>query len=162
MKFYERWFCKILSQGRVPNHIAFIMDGNRRFAVKKKLHKTEGHSYGFQALRRVLNICFELKVKELTVYAFAIANFDRSKREVRTLMELFMKVTQEAIDEKDFLMNNQIKLRICGKREMLPKDILNKFEAVSEMTKHNTKMLLNVCLAYTSVAEIEDSARKSI
>lgn len=72
----------------VPRHIAFIMDGNRRFAEKRHLHKIEGHRFGYQKLIDALEWCLELGVECVSVYAFSIDNYKRSQQEVALLMEL--------------------------------------------------------------------------
>ena len=74
----ERLLCQVMAQGKIPRHIAIIMDGNRRHA--KALHKSpiEGHKLGVESLKRCLLICLELGVKVTTLFAFAIENFNRS------------------------------------------------------------------------------------
>lgn len=78
----------VLKTGAVPKHVAFIMDGNRRFAQKKNVQKIEGHTKGFDKLAETLQWCLDLGIPEVTVYAFSIENFKRSKEEVDTLMRL--------------------------------------------------------------------------
>lgn len=82
LPFYQKFCIDVLKCGPVPTHIAFIMDGNRRYATKTKVEKVEGHSKGFEKLAECLQWCRELGVKEVTVYAFSIENFKRSKEEV--------------------------------------------------------------------------------
>mmetsp|Transcript_4902 Transcript_4902/g.434 ORF Transcript_4902/g.434 Transcript_4902/m.434 type:complete len:81 (+) Transcript_4902:152-394(+) len=80
------------------------MDGNRRFAVSKKLgHKSEGHSKGFESLKLCLEWCLALGVNIVTVFAFAIENFKREKKEVEVLMKLAKTSLREMADENDFL-----------------------------------------------------------
>ncbi|CAG8764018.1 1371_t:CDS:2, partial [Acaulospora morrowiae] len=79
---------KILRQGPIPQHIGFIMDGNRRFARKMNRLVVEGHYMGYNAMYEMLDICLHLGVKVVTVYAFSIENFKRPPEEVNTLMEL--------------------------------------------------------------------------
>lgn len=79
----------LLSLGPVPKHIAFVMDGNRRWARERKASVSDGHRTGFGALKRVLDLCLGLKGLEcVTVYAFAIDNFKRDQGEVKALMEI--------------------------------------------------------------------------
>lgn len=84
----QRLCVNVLKTGAVPKHVAFIMDGNRRFAQKKNVQKIEGHTKGFDKLAETLQWCLDLGIPEVTVYAFSIENFKRSKEEVDTLMRL--------------------------------------------------------------------------
>lgn len=79
---FQKFCINILKCGPIPNHIAFIMDGNRRYAAKTNVQKIVGHTKGFEKLSECLQWCGELGVKEVTVYAFSIENFKRSKEEV--------------------------------------------------------------------------------
>ncbi len=74
--------------GPIPNHVAFIMDGNRRFAKLNQIEPHEGHSFGFQQLLDVLDWCLLLGIKAVTIYAFSIENFKRPAKEVEGLMDL--------------------------------------------------------------------------
>ncbi|CAE7198174.1 unnamed protein product [Rhizoctonia solani] len=92
LSFIVNWLTRlviyILSSGPVPQHVAFVMDGNRRYAKHKQLEVSEGHVDGFGALKRMLEICLRLGIKCVTVYAFSIENFKRPRGEVDTLMSL--------------------------------------------------------------------------
>ena len=77
-----------LKQGPIPQHVAFVMDGNRRFARSHGIETVEGHNLGFEALARILEVCYKSGVKVVTIYAFSIENFHRSKYEVDALMEM--------------------------------------------------------------------------
>jgi undecaprenyl diphosphate synthase len=88
MRWYERFFIKILKSGRVPRSLAIIMDGNRRFAEGQGWRKHEGHAFGLQKLEEAMEWCLELGIKELTVFALSTDNLKRSQVEVDTLMRL--------------------------------------------------------------------------
>ncbi|KAF4524487.1 hypothetical protein B566_EDAN013102 [Ephemera danica] len=90
---------KIIKTGNVPKHVAFIMDGNRRFAAKNNVKKVEGHSKGFDRLAETLKWCLDLGIPEVTVYAFSIENFKRSQEEVDGLMELARQKFQRLLEE---------------------------------------------------------------
>ncbi|KMU76495.1 dehydrodolichyl diphosphate synthase [Coccidioides immitis RMSCC 3703] len=77
-----------LKQGPIPQHVAFVMDGNRRFARNHAIERVEGHNLGFEALAKILEVCYKAGVKVVTIYAFSIENFKRSKFEVDALMEM--------------------------------------------------------------------------
>ena len=103
LKFWEKMMIRILRSGRIPNHIAFIMDGNRRYAKSKGMEKTQGHFQGLEALKKCLQYCLELGVKVVTVYAFALDNFKREKTEVEALMNLAKINLRKMADHDQFL-----------------------------------------------------------
>lgn len=81
----------------MPQHVAFVMDGNRRYARSHKIETVEGHNLGFEALAKILEVCYKSGVKVVTVYAFSVENFKRSKYEVDALMDMAkIKLTQLA------------------------------------------------------------------
>ena len=84
----ERFLTYVLASGPIPQHVAFVMDGNRRYARKEHKQTIQGHTDGFMALRRVLDICLQLNIRCVSAYAFAIDNFKRSPEEVDGLMAL--------------------------------------------------------------------------
>ncbi|RDD45866.1 Dehydrodolichyl diphosphate synthase complex subunit DHDDS [Trichoplax sp. H2] len=86
--FIQKFCCKVIKAGEIPKHVAFIMDGNRRYALKMNYSRIIGHSMGFDKLAETLEWCLDLGIKEVTVYAFSIENFKRSKKEVEDLMKL--------------------------------------------------------------------------
>lgn len=111
----EKLFINILKQGPVPHHMAFIMDGNRRYSMKKNLQTIEGHSAGFETLTTCLQWCYNLGVKEVTVYAFSIENFKRSKEEINNIFHLALQKLKLILNETEELMKQGICLRTIGK-----------------------------------------------
>uniref|UniRef100_A0A8C1PWH9 ditrans,polycis-polyprenyl diphosphate synthase [(2E,6E)-farnesyldiphosphate specific] n=1 Tax=Cyprinus carpio TaxID=7962 RepID=A0A8C1PWH9_CYPCA len=103
LSFIERLTGNILKAGPMPKHVAFIMDGNRRFAQKAHVQRQEGHSQGFEKLAETLRWCLNLGIHEVTVYAFSIENFKRSKEEVDGLMELARQKFIRLLTEQCFL-----------------------------------------------------------
>jgi len=103
--------CSVLRAGRIPRHVAIIMDGNRRFARKMRYsHSFQGHVQGFEKFLETLEWCLDLGITEITVYAFSIENFKRTKEEVDGLMELVkQKVT--ALLEERYVLNHSLILR---------------------------------------------------
>ncbi|KAL4364748.1 hypothetical protein S245_023395 [Arachis hypogaea] len=107
----------ILSMGPVPHHIAFIMDGNRRFAKKSNLAEGIGHKARFSSLIFMLRYCYELGVKYVTVHAFSMDNFKKKPKEVQSLMELMREKIEELLQMKALSMNtvlNYILLETCS------------------------------------------------
>ncbi|XP_061337730.1 dehydrodolichyl diphosphate synthase CPT3 isoform X2 [Gastrolobium bilobum] len=151
----------ILSVGPVPNHISFIMDGNRRYAKKKNMQEGDGHKAGFSALLSILRYCYELGVKYVSVYAFSIDNFRRKPTEVQTLMEL-MRVKIEELLQQDSIINEYgIRLHFIGDLRLLNEPVRLAAEKAMRVTAHNNQRVLIICVAYTSSDEIVHAIEES-
>lgn len=157
--WYHRWIIKVLKAGPIPQHVAFIMDGNRRFAQKENIAKAEGHSKGFDKLSETLQWCQDIGITEVTVYAFSIENFKRSKEEVDTLMSLARDKFRKLLEERDKLHERGICIRIIGNTSLLPEDIQKFMAEAVLLTKDNKQAFLNVAFSYTSRDEITHSIR---
>ncbi|XP_058055419.1 dehydrodolichyl diphosphate synthase complex subunit DHDDS [Anopheles bellator] len=157
--WYHRWIIRVLRAGPIPAHVAFIMDGNRRYAKKANIAKAEGHSAGFEKLSETLQWCQEVGIAEVTVYAFSIENFKRTKDEVDALMDLARVKFQRLLDERDKLHERGICIRIIGNWDLLAPDIQQSIAEAVLLTRHNRKATLNVAFAYTSRDEITHSIR---
>uniref|UniRef100_T1IIK3 Alkyl transferase n=1 Tax=Strigamia maritima TaxID=126957 RepID=T1IIK3_STRMM len=156
-----QWFCvKVLKAGEIPHHVAFIMDGNRRFAKKVNVEISEGHRSGFDNMIKTYNMCEIFGIDEVSVYAFSIENFKRSKDEVDALMEIFRVEIDKLKSDKDEIMKNNMCFRFIGNLELLPQDVQILMSEVSEMTKENTGRILNIFAAYTSREEIARAIRE--
>ena len=122
-------------QINMPEHIAIIMDGNRRWAKQRGLGASDGHKEGAEALVRVARYCNEIGIKYLTVYAFSTENWKRSKEEVGALMKIF----RFYIDKFAKKVNSSnIRLKILGDIEALEDGLKNAMKNVMEKTKDNT------------------------
>ncbi|KFB41404.1 AGAP002026-PA-like protein [Anopheles sinensis] len=159
LQWYHRWVIRVLQAGPIPTHVAFIMDGNRRYAKKANIAKAEGHSAGFEKLSETLQWCLEVGISEVTVYAFSIENFKRTKEEVDTLMNLAREKFQRLLAERDKLHERGICIRIIGNWDLLAPDIQRSIAEAVLLTRHNRKATLNVAFAYTSRDEITHSIR---
>lgn len=137
----------------LPRHIAIIMDGNRRFAKELGLSWEAGHIFGREKLEEVLDWCFDLGIKVLTIYAFSTENFARSEKEVKTLMSL-LKNELEKVKEDSRIHQNKIRVQVLGRLESLPKDIQQSAKAIMSMTKSYREYYLNIALAYGGREEI--------
>ncbi|KAH8386970.1 hypothetical protein KR093_003788 [Drosophila rubida] len=140
--------------GQIPHHIAFVMDGNRRFARSKHIDKIEGHSRGFSKLADVLRWCLDLGIREVTTFAFSIENFKRSSDEVEGLFNLARDKFAQLLKETDRLDEHGIRIRVLGNIELLPADLQRLIASAMLRTEHNDKLFLNVAFAYTSRDEI--------
>ncbi|KAB5585403.1 Decaprenyl diphosphate synthase-like protein [Coniochaeta sp. 2T2.1] len=151
-----------LSQGPIPQHIAFEMDGNRRYARSHKIETIEGHHLGFEALARVLEICYKCGVKAVTVYAFSIENYNRPKYEVEGLMQLAKVKLEQLMLHGDVLDRYGASVRVLGQRDLIRPDVLEVVDKAVETTKHNTDAIFNICFPYTSREEITTAIRSTV
>lgn len=151
-----------LSQGPIPQHVAFVMDGNRRFARSHKIETIEGHGLGFEALARVLEICYKCGVRVVTVYAFSIENFNRSKYEVDGLMQLAKVKLEQLIQHGEILERYGASVRVLGQRDLIRPDVQEVVDRAVKTTAHNNKAILNICFPYTSREEITQAVRSTV
>ena len=143
----------------VPHHVAIIMDGNRRFAKFLGLSKEAGHQFGRDKIKEVIEWCFELNIKNLTVYAFSTENFKRDRGEVETLMNLCKKEIDKAVDDSR-VHKNKVKIRIIGRLENLPNDLKKSAENIIDSTKQYDQYSFNIALAYGGREEIVEAIKK--
>ncbi|KAI1471570.1 Undecaprenyl diphosphate synthase [Daldinia caldariorum] len=151
-----------LKQGPIPQHVAFEMDGNRRFAKNHKIEAIEGHHLGFEALARVLEICYKCGVKVVTVYAFSIENFNRPRHEVSGLMAMAKVKLQQLVQHGELLDRYGAGIRVLGERDLIPDDVLPYVDQAIDMTKHNKDAVLNICFPYTSRAEMTSAIKATV
>jgi ditrans,polycis-polyprenyl diphosphate synthase len=139
----QRILLSLLSLGPIPQHIGLIMDGNRRFAQTfptGPIPVSQGHLSGFNTLRSVLEACLHLKgLNTVTVYAFAIDNFARNEEEVHSLMELAKRNLVQLAAHGEVLARHSVRLRMIGRRELLPQDVRLAVEKAERMTQRNTR-----------------------
>lgn len=153
---YQAYEKKLLSQvrkGKIPQHLAIIMDGNRRYAYVLGLGKTEGHEKGKEKLEEVLEWCLEVGIRILTVYAFSTENLNRPKDEVDKLMKLFAENFRRAGDDER-AHKHRIRIRALGQRELLPKEVVDAIEYAEERTKGYDDYFYNLAVAYGGREEI--------
>lgn len=147
----------VKKKGNIPKHIAIIMDGNGRWAKKRKLPRVRGHQKGIETVREIVEACVNLGVEYLTLYTFSIENWKRPKFEVSTLMRLIVKSLR---DETDELNANNIKLTTIGNIDILPDLVRQELNDAFEKTKNNNKMILNLALSYSGRQEITEAVKK--
>ena len=152
-KAYEKKLLKMVKEGKIPQHVGIIMDGNRRFARELDMKPTEGHSKGRDKLEEVIEWCRELGIKILTVYAFSTENFNRSREEVLELMRLFVENLKKAADDER-VHKNGIRIRVIGQRELLPEDVQEAIRYAEERTKDFSNFYFNIAIAYGGREEI--------
>ncbi|CAK9140631.1 unnamed protein product [Ilex paraguariensis] len=158
----RKFIFSILSIGPVPSHIAFIMDGNRRYAKKQNLIDGDGHRTGFSALMNMLKYCYELGTKHVTVYAFSIDNFKRSPEEVQSIMQLMQEKIEGLIEEESIVNRYGIRVYFLGDLKLLNKPVRLAAERAMGATAKNSKAVLSICIAYTSLDEITHAVQESV
>ncbi|KAJ5297572.1 hypothetical protein PENANT_c005G04636 [Penicillium antarcticum] len=151
-----------LQQGPIPQHVAFVMDGNRRFARSHGIETVEGHNLGFEALARILEVCYKSGVKVVTIYAFSIENFKRSKFEVDALMEMAKVKLSQMAQHGDLLDRYGAKVRVLGRLDLLKPDVLAAVNRAVDLTSRNGDRVLNICFPYTSRDEITTAIRDTV
>ncbi|KAG6990933.1 hypothetical protein G7Y79_00060g092370 [Physcia stellaris] len=152
----------VLRQGPIPKHVAFVMDGNRRFARQHGIETIEGHSIGFEALVRILEVCYKSGVRVVTIYAFSIENFKRSKYEVDALMDMFKVKLSQLSQHGEILQRYGACIRVLGQRELVKPDVLEAIDRAVNLTKDNGDAILNICFSYTSQDEMTSAIRDTV
>ncbi|THH00217.1 hypothetical protein EW026_g2284 [Hermanssonia centrifuga] len=152
----------VLAAGPLPKHVAFVMDGNRRYARRQHQAVSQGHSDGFAALRRVLEICMHLNIHCVSAYAFAIENFKRSPEEVDALMTLAEEKLVEIAQHGELLDEYGVRLNVLGKTELLPSRVQAAIRKAEEMTRHNDRAILNLCMPYASRDEMTSAIQSTV
>lgn len=158
-KIYEQRLWRQIKDGPNPHHIGLIVDGNRRFARGKGLASNQGHTLGSEKLEEFLRWCWRLEIKIVTLYAFSTENFNRSDKEVNFLMDL---ITDKLIhfQTDPVVKQQQVKIKVIGRREGLPAAMVREVEKVESMTNDYNGFQLNIALGYGGRAEIVDAIKK--
>ncbi|PIN88563.1 di-trans,poly-cis-decaprenylcistransferase [Candidatus Pacearchaeota archaeon CG10_big_fil_rev_8_21_14_0_10_35_13] len=144
-----------------PNHIAIILDGNRRFAKRLMLEPWRGHEFGRVKVENLLDWAHDLGVKELTVYALSSENIvSRPKKELDMLMKIFRDAFRSLDNDK--IVKNENKIRFVGHLELLPKELQVQCEELMAKTSKYNKYVVNFAIAYGGRQEIVDAVRKII
>ena len=141
----------------VPNHVGIIMDGNGRWAKQRGMVRTMGHKKAVGNLKELCIHMADLGVKYCSLYAFSTENFKRDAKEVDFLMNLFISSFNK---EFEFIKKKNVRVIFSGRRNPLPKGVLDAMDKLVEDTKNNTDLVLNICINYGSHAEIVDTTKK--
>jgi ditrans,polycis-polyprenyl diphosphate synthase len=159
--YLRRCIFSVLSVGPLPNHIAFIMDGNRRYAMKRNLGDGGGHKAGFSALLSILRYCYELGIKYVSVYAFSIDNFRRKPKEVQSFMDLMREKIEELLQQESIINEYGIRIHFIGNMQLLTEPVRVAAEKAIRVTAKNQERVLLICVAYTSTDEIVHAVQES-
>jgi undecaprenyl diphosphate synthase len=146
-----------LDAGRIPAHIAIIMDGNGRWARARGEDRLVGHWQGYRTLKRIVYAADELGVRYLTVYGFSSENWRRPEGEVSGLMGLMLQAMRNEVEE---LIENGIRVLVSGRLHELPDDLRGEFESAMKRTVGNSRLTFNLAINYGGRAEIVDAVRR--
>ncbi|XP_073295751.1 dehydrodolichyl diphosphate synthase CPT3-like [Primulina huaijiensis] len=159
--YMRRFIFSVLSVGPIPNHLAFILDGNRRYARKWNLGEGKGHRAGFLSLMSLMKYCYELGVKYVTIYAFSIDNFKRRPDEVQSVMDLMLEKIEGLLKEENIVNQYGVRVYFIGDLNLLSETVRLAAEKAMKATSNNDKSILLICVAYTSTDEIVHAAQES-
>ena len=139
------------------NHVAFIMDGNGRWGIKKKKSRNYGHLQGVKTVKKIVEASIQLKLPIISFYVFSSENWKRPKTEINYLFNLIKIYFKKEINN---IVKNKIKINIFGHLNTLSKDIKKTFIDTTKKTKKNKKLIVNLAINYGSKNEIIDSIKK--
>ena len=149
-----------IDPARIPRHVAAVMDGNGRWAQRKGLKRTEGHTAGEEALFDTVEGAIDLGIEWFTVYAFSTENWRRPPEEVKFLMGFNESLL---VRRRDELHERNVRVTILGRRDWrVPKRLLRRIDEAVELTAGNTGLTLNIAFNYGGRAEIADAVRRLV
>lgn len=152
MSFFDQ-----IDKENVPKHIAIIMDGNGRWAKRRNLDRSFGHKEGVSTVRRVIEAASKLNISYLTFYTFSTENWNRPEEEVKALMSLMIQaVAKETLD----LIKNNIRLKVIGDTDRLPKDTKEALDSCLQDTAHCTGPTMILALSYSSKWELTKAMKE--
>jgi tritrans,polycis-undecaprenyl-diphosphate synthase [geranylgeranyl-diphosphate specific] len=154
---YERYLR--LQCRHVPNHVAIIQDGNRRYAKMRGIDTASGHRAGADKTEEMLDWAHELGIRHMTLYTFSTENFSRDKDEVQHLFDLFKEKLSRVLQD-DRLKKYRIRIQMVGDRTLLPADLRLAVDTAEDLTRDHDGFFLNIALAYGGRNEIVLAARE--
>jgi undecaprenyl diphosphate synthase len=143
--------------GKIPSHLAIIMDGNGRWAKARMLPRIMGHRKGVETVRLIVEECSQIGIRFLTLFAFSAENWSRPKTEVRSLMTLLKKYIRMEVPR---MMRSNIRFNVIGNRADLPADVAGALDDAMAVTAANSGMTLTLALSYGARQEILQAARR--
>ena len=160
MAAYERYLEEKLRAGPIPQHVAVILDGNRRFARRAGIPLIEAYRMGARRAREIADWCDSLGVKHVTFFVLSTENFSRPKRELEAVLSVIRENLRGFLNELDTLKEKGVRVRFAGRLWMLPKDIREIAKEIEEKTARFGERSVNIAIAYGGRAEIVDAVRK--
>lgn len=157
-RLYEKRLWAQIKDGDMPGHCGLILDGNRRFALQRKLPSFLGHHFGQEKLKQVLSWFWDLKIRYVTLYAFSTENFERPDREVKELMKLAEKAFREIAGHPEIEKRN-VKIKTIGRTHLLPSEVQAAIKEAEESTSGNDGPTLIIAIGYGGRAEMIDAIK---
>jgi len=157
-KLYEKWLWQQVKNGAKLEHIAIILDGNRRWASENELNPWLGHKKGAETVEQLLDWCEKLGVKFVTLYTFSTENFRRSPEEVAEIMKIAQEKFRKLLTDER-IHRNKVHVKVIGRVNLLPKSLQQLIADVEKATENYDNQFLNFAFAYGGRAEIVDAAK---
>jgi tritrans,polycis-undecaprenyl-diphosphate synthase [geranylgeranyl-diphosphate specific] len=158
-RIYEGWLWRQVRNGDKPEHIAIILDGNRRWASEQALNPWLGHEKGAEKVEQLLDWCLRLDVNSVTLYAFSTENFRRSVDEIGEIMRIAEESLRKILTDER-IHREKVRVKVIGRVNLLPESMQQLIEDVEGSTQDYNEHFLNFAFAYGGRAEIVDAARK--
>ena len=158
-KIYSRKLEKEIRNGDIPNHLALILDGNRRWAKKNLSMNKEGHWKGADAVENLLDWCEEFDIKIITLYVLSAENLSRKDKELEFLFDL-IKNRLEKLYNDPRIHRNKMRVKAMGRIELLPESIKEVLHRLDTVTKDYNEHFLNIAIAYGGQDELVDAVKK--
>ena len=146
-----------MSEMKIPNHVAIILDGNGRWAKKRLMPRNYGHAKGAKTVEKICEEAWDMGIKYLTVYAFSTENWKRPQDEVDALMKLLKNYLKDCIERSN---SNDMRVRVIGDKTVLNDEIREKIEELEEMTKDNKGLNFTIAINYGSRDEMVRAMKK--
>ena len=157
-KVYEKWLLQQVKNGEKVENIAIILDGNRRWASEKELNPWLGHKKGADTVEQLLDWCWKLNVKFVTLYTFSTENFRRSPEEIAEIMQIAEEKFRKLLTDER-IHRNKVHVKVIGRTQLLPEGLQQLIADVEKATEHYDNQFLNFAFAYGGRAEIVDAAK---
>jgi tritrans,polycis-undecaprenyl-diphosphate synthase [geranylgeranyl-diphosphate specific] len=157
-KIYEKWLWQQVKNGAKVEHIAIILDGNRRWASENELNPWLGHKKGAETVEQLLDWCEKLNVKFVTLYTFSTENFRRSPSEIEEIMRIAEEKFRKLLTDER-IHRNKVHVKVIGRTSLLPENLKQLIGEVEKATADYNSQFLNFAFAYGGRAEIVDAAK---
>ena len=158
-KIYGKRLEREIQNGDIPNHVAVILDGNRRWAERHLTIPKEGHWKGADSVENLLDWCEELDIKIITLYALSAENLERKDEELEYLFELIHRRLEKLFNDPR-IHRNKMRVKAIGRIELLPDSIKQVLKKLDDATKKYNDRFLNIALAYGGQNELVDAVKK--
>lgn len=146
-----------LTDMKIPQHVAIILDGNGRWAKKRFLPRKAGHAAGARTVEKIIEDAHDIGIKYITMYAFSTENWNRPEDEVKALMKLLRDYLKDCIERAN---KNNMKVKVIGERSRLDSDIIDRINELEECSKNNTGIYFIIALNYGSRDEMVRATKK--